>query len=257
MVDLQHGVWDETGLPCPTMLRFTLFGFPVVIHGIFWLNTALMGGAFHATTPEHLNALLGWIVAVCVSILIHELGHALAMRNFGDQRVVIQLIALGGIAQGSQWRTPREDFIVSAAGPGLQILAGIAVGWTITVWRPAELWLLRTLDAFTVVSIFWALLNLLPILPLDGGHLCRAYAGPGRQRQVLVISLVCSAAIALLSFQDAFWLGVQSRVLSLLDINARTRIGGGLFTLIMFGLLAWNNWKQLRNEPQIPWMNPR
>jgi stage IV sporulation protein FB len=239
------------------MLRFTLFGFPVLIHGMFWLNTALMGGALYATTPAQFSALLAWMVAVLLSILIHELGHALVMRNFGDRRVVIQLIAFGGIAQGSQWRTRREDFIVSAAGPVLQILAGLAAGWTITLWQPPYLWLHRMLDGFTIVSIFWALLNLLPILPLDGGHLCRAYAGAGKQRQVLVISLVCAAVLALLSFQNAFWLGLQDRVLALLDIHARTRVGGGLLPLIIFGMLAWNNWKQLRNEPQIPWMNAR
>lgn len=239
------------------MLRFTLFGFPVLIHGMFWLNTALMGGALYATTPAQISALLAWMAAVFLSILIHEFGHALVMRNFGDRRVVIQLVAFGGIAQGSHLRTRREDFIVSAAGPVLQILVGVAVGWTITLWQPPALWLNHMLDGFTVVSIFWALLNLLPILPLDGGHLCRAYAGAGRQRQVLVISLVCSAAMALLSFQDAFWLGLQSHILSLLDIHARTRVGGGLLPLIIFGLLAWNNWKQLRNEPQIPWMNAR
>lgn len=243
--------------PAPAMLRFPLFGFPVMIHGAFWLNSALMGGALYATTSAQLSALLGWMVAVFLSILIHELGHALVMRNFGDRRVVIQLVAFGGIAQGSQLRTRREDFIVSAAGPVLQILAGLAVGWTITLWQPPSPWLHRMLDGFTVVSIFWALLNLLPVVPLDGGHICQASTGPGRQRQVLVISLVCSVALALLSFQDAFWLGMQTRILSLLDIHARTRVGGGLLPLIIFGLLAWNNWKQLRNEPQIPWMNAR
>jgi hypothetical protein len=45
--------------------------------------------------------------------------------------------------------------------------------------------------------------------------------------------------------------------LNLLEIRAQTRVGGGLFTLLVFGMLAWNNWKQLRNEPQIPWMNAR
>lgn len=243
--------------PALAMLRFTLFGFPVLIHGMFWLNTALMGGAFHATTPAQLSALLAWMAAVFLSILIHELGHALVMRNFGDRRVVIHLVAFGGLAQGSQWRARRESLIVSAAGPALQILAGLAAGWTITLWQPPSLWLHQMLDGFTVVSIFWALLNLLPVVPLDGGHICQAGSSPGRQRQVLVISLVCSLVLALLSFQDAFWLGMQSRILSLLDIQARTRVGGGVLTLILFGLLAWNNWKQLRNEPQIPWMNAR
>lgn len=239
------------------MLRFTLFGFPILIHWMFWLNTALMGGAMSASSPEQFRSLLAWVVAVLLSILIHELGHALAMRNFGDRRVGIVLYAFGGLAQGSQLRTRRENLLVSAAGPGLQILAGLAVGWSATLWPPPWLWLRQMLDGFTVVSIFWALLNLVPVLPLDGGRLCEAYLGPGRLRQVLTISIVCAVTLALLSFENDLWLGLQNGVLNLLDIRARNRVGGGIFTLLVFGMLAWNNWKQLRNEPQIPWMNAR
>lgn len=239
------------------MLRFTLFGFPVFIHWMFWLNSALMGGALTASSPEELSGLLAWMSAVFLSILIHELGHALTMRNYGDRRVHITLFAFGGLAQGSQWHTRKQDIMVSAAGPALQILAGLAVGWSVTLWHPSSIWLLQFFDSFTIVSIFWALLNLLPIVPLDGGRLCMALLGPQKQRQALSISLVCAIVMAALSFQDKFWLSLQRSVLSLLDIHSGTSIGGGIFTLIIFGMLAWNNWKQLQNQPQIPWMNAR
>lgn len=239
------------------MLRFTLFGFPVLIHWMFWLNAALMGGALSASSPEQLRGLLGWMVAVFLSILIHELGHAFTMRNCGDRRVGIVLYAFGGLAQGSNHLTRKEDLLVSAAGPGLQILFGLAVGWSITLWRVPSPWLLAMLDSFTIVSLFWALLNLVPVVPLDGGRLCQAYLGAGKQRLALTISLVCSVALALLSFQNQLWIGLQNSVLDLLDIRAGTRVGGGVFSLILFGMLAWNSWKQLRHEPQIPWMNAR
>lgn len=239
------------------MLRFTLFGFPVLIHWIFWLNTALMGGAISADTQGEFRRVLGWVVAVFVSILIHELGHALTMRNYGDRRVGIVLFAFGGLAQGSRRLTRNEDIMVSAAGPALQILVGLAVGWALTLWPPSSPWVWETLDAFTVVSIFWALLNLVPVMPLDGGRLCAAYLGAGRIRQVLTISMVCAVVLALVSLQYDLWKGLQDMVLRVLDIRAGTRVGGGLFTVILFGMLAWNNWKQLRNEPQIPWMNAR
>lgn len=239
------------------MLRFTLFDFPIQIHWIFWLNTALMGGGMSATSPEEFRGLLAWVVAVLLSILIHELGHALAMRNYGDRRVGIVLYGFGGLAIGSKPRTRQEDFLVSAAGPGLQILAGLAVGWSMTLWPPSSLWLHQLLDAFTVVSIFWALLNLVPVLPLDGGRLCQAYLGPRKQRQVLTISLACAVSLAVLSVTSDLWLRLQDGVLSLLDIDSSIRVGSGLFTLLLFGMLAWNNWKELQNEPQIPWMNAR
>lgn len=241
----------------PRMLRFTLLGFPVQIHWMFWLNTALMGGALDANSPAAMRALLAWVAAVLVSILIHELGHALTMRNYGDRRVEIVLFAFGGMALGSRARTRHEAFMITAGGPVLQILAGLAVGWSMTLWHPPTLWLRQFMDGFTVVSLFWALLNLVPVLPLDGGRLCQTTLGPTRQRQALMISLVCAVALAGLSFQRDLWLGLQNGVLHMLDIHAVNRIGGGLFTLVLFGMLAWQNWRQLREEPQIPWMNAR
>lgn len=239
------------------MLRFSLFGFPILIHWMFWLNTALMGGALGADSPEQLRGLIGWMIAVFLSILIHELGHAFAMRNFGDRRVGIVLYAFGGLAQGSRHLTRREDVLITAAGPGLQIIAGLIIGWSITLWRVPSQWLYQVLDGFTVVSLFWALLNLVPVLPLDGGRLCAAFLGAGKMRQVLTISLVSACVLALLAFQNPLWVGLQNSVLNLLEVRAFTRVGGGLFALLVFGMLAWNNWKQLRNEPQIPWMNAR
>jgi hypothetical protein len=46
---------------------------------------------------------------------------------------------------------------------------------------------------------------------------------------------------------------LQDTILRTLDIDAFTRVGGGYFTLVFFGLMAMNNFKQLQGEPQIPW----
>ena len=107
------------------------------------------------------------------------------------------------------------------------------------------------MDAFAVVSLFWALLNLVPILPLDGGRICAALIG--NQRTALIISLVTAIAIALSSLKKGLWGGLQDTILRTLDIDAFTRVGGGYFTLVFFGLMAMNNFKQLQGEPQIPW----
>lgn len=237
------------------MLQFRLLGFPIVIHWIFWLNTALMGGALGADSPEAFRSMLAWMVACFVSILIHELGHALAMRSFGDRSVAIVLYAFGGFARGSRLFTRSQDLQLTAAGPGLQIACGLAVGWAMTLWRIPSPWLREAADAFTVVSLFWALLNLVPILPLDGGRLCAAFLG--RMRPALVISFVCAVLLAFSGMQDRLWLDMQNMILQTIDIRAHTRIGGGIFTLIFFGMMALNNWKQLQGEPQIPWMDAR
>jgi Zn-dependent protease len=84
------------------MLRFQLLGFPVLVHWMFWLNTALLGGAIGASTPAEMRALLAFIIAAFFSVVIHELGHASVMRQFGDRNVHIVLYAFGGYAQGSR-----------------------------------------------------------------------------------------------------------------------------------------------------------
>lgn len=216
------------------MLRFSLFDFPIVIHWFFWVNIALLGGALDASSPRRMQALAGWMLAAFVSVLIHELGHAFAMRRFGDRRVGVLLYAFGGVARGSRWLSRREDILVSAAGPALQLAAGFLLDVLVGGARMSSVFVASFAGSFIQVSIWWALLNLLPIQPLDGGHICRAFLGQGRLRLSLVISLVCACGMALYTFQH-----------------------GGLFITLLFGMMAFNNWRELQGQPQVPWMEAR
>jgi stage IV sporulation protein FB len=216
------------------MLRFTLFNFPVIIHWFFWVNVALLGGAINASSPRQIQMLAGWVLAAFLSVLIHELGHAFAMRRFGDRRVDILLYAFGGLARGGRWLSRREDMIVSAAGPALQLAAGVVMELLFGGVRLGSLFLASFAQSFIHISFWWALLNLLPIIPLDGGHIFRAFLGQSRLRLSLTISLVCAIAMTLYSFQ-----------------------GGGLFVAVFFGMMAFNNWRELQGQPQVPWMEGR
>lgn len=204
------------------MLRFSLFGFPITVHWMFWLNTALLGGAIGASTPAEMRALAAFMIAAFLSVLIHELGHASVMRKFGDRNVQVVLYAFGGYAQGSRWFSRWQDILLTAAGPGLQIAAGLAVYFAMGIWQPPSGWLGYLAAQFIFISIFWAILNLVPILPLDGGRLCSAITG--RPRLALRISLVTAVVLA----------------------AGFLYLGYGLFTPIFFGMLAYNNWQQLQ-----------
>lgn len=216
------------------MIRFQLFGFPVVIHWFFWVNCALLGGAIGANTPEKMQMLIGFLIVACLSVLIHELGHAFVMRHYGDRQVTVLLYAFGGLARGSRWFSRQEDIYVSAAGPFVQLFAGVAIWWLLDDWRPESRLLFFCLKQFQDISIFWALLNLLPIIPLDGGHISRAMFGHVRQRQALMLSLVCALLMAVYALQHF-----------------------GPISVIFFGMFAWNNYKELRGEPQVQWMEGR
>ena len=217
------------------MLQFPLFGFPIRIHWLFWLNSALLGGAFTARTPTEMQGVVIWIAMVFLSILIHELGHALVMRKFGERNAEIILYAFGGLAIGSGWRSRREQILISAAGPALQIGVGLLVWFVARSVRIESILVNYAINSFLFISIFWGALNLLPIIPLDGGRISEAAFGPPRERTALGLSFVCAVALAL-------YMGL---------------LNGQLFAAIFFGMLAYNNWQRLNRAEQLPWMNVR
>ncbi|MBB5037894.1 site-2 protease family protein [Prosthecobacter dejongeii] len=213
------------------MLRFSFLGFPVVIHWVFWLTMAMLGGGFYADTSEEMQRVLVWVVAGFLSIFIHELGHALTMRHYGAQQVHIVLHGFGGYANGIRRFSRTQDFFVSAAGPFFQIAAGVAMWWLVDEWPPQQVLGKYFMDKFINVSLFWAVLNLFPIIPLDGGHIMQAILGPRRQKIALIISMVCAVGF-----------GIWALTI------------GQIFIVIFFAMFAFNNWKQWKGEP--PTMMP-
>jgi stage IV sporulation protein FB len=79
-------------VPPPTRfdLRFSVAGIPVRVHPLFWLIAILFG-----SSSGNIVSILSWVVAIFVSILIHELGHAFAMRRYGQGSQIILHFAGG------------------------------------------------------------------------------------------------------------------------------------------------------------------
>lgn len=179
------------------MLDFKIFNIPVRVEPWFWLVLALFGGGMGADSKDALVRILMFIAAGFISILIHELGHALTARHFGH-RVNILLHGFGGLAfyQGGG-HTRMRSILITAAGPAIQIALGLVV---LAIYRQADgmsLPLRQFLFILWLISIVWALLNLLPILPLDGGRLVESLLGPGRIRITLTISVVTAALVCI------------------------------------------------------------
>jgi len=211
------------------------------------------------TNPGQGILLVVWVAAVFATILVHELGHALVMRYYGTDAYIV-LYHFGGLAvpdQGTSFGSlgqtysrlrPSHQIAISAAGPGAQLLlvAIVILCVRLAGYAPRfSVWPLDTLldqmggqpipslnldlALFFLLapSIGWALLNLLPVYPLDGGQIARElftiYSPHSGIRNSLVLSVAAGAAVA---------------------IFALTR--DDTFLAIMFGMLAFSSYQTLQ-----------
>lgn len=151
--------------------------------------------------------LLAWIAVVFVSILVHELGHAVTLRAFGDAPR-ITLYAFGGLTHPTKTLPVGKDVAVLLAGSVTQILL---LGLPAYVYRasfvPTDLNTYRwwiVLSEVVWVSVGWAVLNLVPMLPLDGGLLARRVLvhrlGGRGEIAALIVSIGTASAGALWAF---------------------------------------------------------
>jgi Zn-dependent protease len=239
----------------PWDLHFSLLGIPVRVHPLFWVIAAVLG--FNAAPPEAKNPLLYlfvWIAAVFLAVLVHELGHALVMRSYGFSPWVT-LYGLGGLTSAGQAHAYRSrgadtwgQILISAAGPGAGFLLAAAIVGLLVLFGPGvEIFLIGgflpyvsvggligslVFTAFVqyvlVVCIFWGIINLLPVYPLDGGQIAREIllqANPRDGiRQSLVLSIVTGVAVAVIGLA------------ALRDP----------FIAVMFGLLAYFSYAALQ-----------
>jgi membrane-associated protease RseP (regulator of RpoE activity) len=119
--------------------------------------------------------LLLWVACGFFSILLHELGHALFIRWFGSPSAIV-LTGFGGYAENPYPpRSPWKRLLISLAGPGSQLmLVGILYGTAeLTGWPGQSVYLRWTFTFLLWMNLFWAIINLLPIYPLDGGRIIR------------------------------------------------------------------------------------
>ncbi|HEY2027960.1 MAG TPA: M50 family metallopeptidase, partial [Myxococcales bacterium] len=176
------------------MLSFKVFSFPVVVYPVFFLGAFLLGPGFGLGWQ-----MLVWVAVVFVSILIHELGHAVVGKLLGGEPE-IHLQMLGGVTYPRLRRRPGplQQFVLSVAGP----LAGIGLGaaaWALGRAMPPdpESPSAMAMEFIRFCSFVWAGFNLLPILPLDGGQMMLAIIEGVRRKPSEILASWVSAAIAL------------------------------------------------------------
>ncbi len=115
-----------------------------------------------------------------VSVIAHELAHALLGRRYGIEQRSITLGFVGGLAPlNIQAPTPRAELEVALAGPVLSGVAGgllVAVGGVVGMIAPGSGAVASSLIVLGALNLILGLLSLLPGMPLDGGRVIRALA---------------------------------------------------------------------------------
>jgi Zn-dependent protease len=131
---------------------------------------------------------VGAVMLFFVSLVLHELGHALVARRLGIGISGIDLWFFGGVARMSRDSdSPGTEFKVAAAGPAVTlVIVGICVGLSTLVSQGAALDVMRLagdgdvsptlllLGFLGTINIFLFVFNLVPAYPLDGGRIARS-----------------------------------------------------------------------------------
>ena len=131
---------------------------------------------FHALTGGRRGALLVAVfTAACFfgTVLVHELAHAFVARLQGMTVFGITLVVFGGFTSArTEERGPWPAFLVAAAGPLASLGLGIALRSLADGVRGPLI--ATALNEVGWVSLFMAVFNVLPGLPLDGGRMVQA-----------------------------------------------------------------------------------
>jgi Zn-dependent protease len=145
-------------------LLTTVTGIPVRVHITLIILLIIL------TFSSGLFGLL-YAVALFASVALHELGHSWVAIRKGCHVREIMLLPIGGIAKMDHIpMRPRDEFLVAAAGPLTSLLVAVLAGWLGRFAFP--------FISLRNVNLMLCFFNLLPVFPMDGGRIFRAFMTP-------------------------------------------------------------------------------
>lgn len=205
--------------------RLTIDPFlPIVLLLLAWLLSERYYPQLLYSPDNTVYWIMGGVSALILSlsILIHELGHAIAARKMNLDLVRIHLFLFGGMAELKQRPIrPYEELIIALAGPAASfVLAGISYLVMIQI-QPYHDHIHLLAQFSFVMNLLLGLFNLLPIFPLDGGRSLRAIIWSYQKRFhyasvltfqsssvfIAILFLVTGISAFLVSINYTLWIG--------------------------------------------------
>lgn len=237
-------------------INFSVLGFPIRVHPAFFIMPLIICGGLLRTADNPGIVLLIATAVFFLSILIHELGHSLAFKFYGISSHIV-LYWMGGVAVpgGATYGRRRMDsngqIVVSLAGPFANFaLAALLVGTVFLMGGKVSYQLMgffpMVIASFNdtmfagnesifyffylgfFANIVWGVFNLIPVYPLDGGHVAREIfmqADPRNGlKNSLILSIIAAGLIAVIGLQT-----------------------GSMFMAIFFGFMAYSSYQMLQH----------
>lgn len=208
-----------------------LFGVPVRFDPTFLLLAGGFGFMFFLTgdDPEGTAMFLVWVPLITFAVLAHELGHALTARAFGLTPFVV-LHGMGGfttfVRSDHRALSHGRRVLITLAGPFAGFLVGlIAFALERFGGLAVDTVPQRALTLLFWVTAGWGLVNLLPVLPLDGGHvvatvLDRLFGRRGVQAARLGSMAAALGAAALAGLAEYWVWAILGALLAVLNYRA-------------------------------------
>lgn len=162
-----------------------IFGIKVSIH---WSFSLLIVWVVFLSVRQGLDTIqilmhILFILTLFVCVVLHEFGHSLVAIKFGGKVKSITLLPIGGMANITKMpEKPKEEFLVSLAGPAVNIVIAAVLGLYLTYIKSVSFESMDfthiTTDNFLILllyaNVFIVLFNLIPAFPMDGGRLFRS-----------------------------------------------------------------------------------
>jgi Zn-dependent protease/CBS domain-containing protein len=157
----------------------TVFGIPVRLHGSFLILMFVLGGFGAAIGHLDLALFLPMVLAVTT---IHEWGHTFAAKRLGYPIQSIVLHPLKASALVPRLQNPAQELWIALAGPVTSLLTAAVIWGAIIVSGRYPIGSEAALNhfyygsfigRFVFLNAFIGVLNLVPALPVDGGHALR------------------------------------------------------------------------------------